>query len=100
MSNQKNKLLRKSILLDLVGMSTIFIPFAGPFIDLIWAPFAAKQMSDMYKGKKGKIASIVVFIEEIMPGLDFIPTFTLMWLYTFVWKKEGQMQPITIEVED
>ena len=100
MSNQKNKLLRKSILLDLIGMSTMFIPFAGPFIDLLWAPFAAKQMSEMYEGKKGKIASVIVFIEEIMPGLDFIPTFTLMWLYTFVWKKEGQMQPITVEVED
>lgn len=100
MNNQKNKLLQKSILLDLIGMSTMFIPFVGPFIDLLWAPYAAKQMSDMYEGKKGKIVSIIVFIEEIMPGLDFIPTFTLMWLYTFVWKKEGQMQPITIEAED
>ncbi len=86
-------------MLDLVGMSTMFIPFAGPFIDLLWAPYAAKQMSEMYKGKKGKIASIVVFIEEIMPGLDFIPTFTLMWLYTFVWKKEEEQKLKTIIVE-
>ena len=99
MSNQKNKLLRKSILLDLIGMSTMFIPFAGPFIDLLWAPYAAKQMSSMYKGKKGKIASIIVFIEEIMPGLDFIPTFTLMWLYNFVWKEQDEqiLEPIIIE---
>ena len=98
--NQQNKLLRKGIILDLIGMSTMFIPFAGMFIDLLWAPFAAKQMSEMYKGKKGKIASILVFIEEIMPGLDFIPTFTLMWLYTFVWKKEKQedLNPITVEI--
>jgi hypothetical protein len=100
MTTAKKTLLRKGILLDLIGMSTMFIPFAGLFIDLLWAPYAAKQMSDMYDGKKGKIASIIVFIEEILPGLDFIPTFTLMWLYTFVWKKEEQMQPITIEVED
>ena len=46
------------------------------------------------------LASIIVFIEEILPSLDFIPTFTLMWLYTFVWKKEEQIQPITIEFED
>lgn len=98
--NQKNKLFRKGIILDLIGMSTMFIPFAGMFIDLLWAPYAAKQMSEMYEGKKGKIASIVVFIEEILPGLDFIPTFTLMWLYTFVWKRQPKMQPITIEVED
>ncbi len=100
MVTSKNKLLKKGIILDLIGMSTMFIPVAGLFIDLLWAPYAAKQMNDMYEGKKGKIASIIVFIEEILPGLDFIPTFTLMWLYTFVWKKEDQMQPITIEVED
>lgn len=95
----KKKLLRKGILLDAIGMATMFIPFAGTLVDLIWAPYAAKQMSEMYEGKKGKIASIIVFIEEIIPGLDFIPTFTLMWLYTFVYKKEEQMKPITIEVE-
>ena len=100
MNNQKNKLLRKGILLDALGMATMFIPFAGTVIDLLWAPFAAKKMTEMYPGKKGKIASVVVFIEEIIPGLDFIPTFTLMWLYTFVWKKQPEMQPITIEVED
>ena len=97
--NQKNKLLRKGIILDLIGMSTMFIPFAGMFIDILWAPYAAKQMSEMYEGKKGKIASILVFIEEILPGLDFIPTFTLMWLYTFVWNKEEQLQTITVEVD-
>ena len=97
--NQKNKLLRKGIILDLIGMSTMFIPFAGMFIDILWAPYAAKQMSEMYEGKKGKIASILVFIEEILPGLDFIPTFTLMWLYTFVWNKEEQLQAITVEVD-
>lgn len=100
MTNQKNELLRKGIIMDLLGMATLFIPFAGPFIDLLWAPYAAKTMNDMYSGKQGKIASVVVFIEEIMPGLDFIPTFTLMWLYTFVWKKQPKMQPITVEVED
>ena len=57
-------------------------------------------MYDMYEGKKGKIAAIIVFIEEIIPGLDVIPTFTLMWLYTFVWIKEPQTQAIIIEVED
>jgi hypothetical protein len=94
MDVSKNKLLKKGILLDIIGMSTMFIPFFGPFIDLIWAPYAAKQMNDMYEGKKGKIASIIVFIEEILPGLDFIPTFTLMWFYTFVWNRKIIVQPL------
>ena len=100
MTKSKNKLLIRGIILDLIGLSTMFIPVAGPFIDLLWAPFAAKQMNDMYKGRQGKIASVIVFIEEILPGLDFIPTFTLMWLYTFVWKKQAIGQPIKVKVED
>jgi hypothetical protein len=45
----------------------------------------------MYEGKKGKIAAVVTFIEEALPFLDVIPTFTLMWLYTYVLdKKKGE----------
>ena len=99
MIHSKNKLLKKGLILDLIGMSTMFIPFVGPFIDIIWAPYAAKQMNDMYEGRQGKIASVIVFIEEILPGLDFIPTFTLMWLYTFVWKKQAITQPLKVKVE-
>jgi hypothetical protein len=99
MNKSKYKLLRKGILFDLIGMLTMFIPFVGPFLDIIWAPIAAKKMNDMYSGASGTIASIAVFIEELLPGSDFIPTFTLMWLYTFVWKKEKQPQPQTIEVK-
>lgn len=100
MKTTKNKLLAKGILLDIIGMSTLFIPGAGMFIDLLWAPYAASQMNKMYKGKNGKIASVIVFLEEILPGLDVIPTFTLMWLYTFVWKKEKEetVNPITVEI--
>lgn len=75
----------------------MFIPIAGTLIDMIWASYAAKQMNDMYAGKKGKIASIIVLIEELIPGLDVILTFTLMWLYTFVWIKAPQMQAIIID---
>ncbi len=99
MKKIKYKLLRKGILYDLIGMSTIFIPVVGPFLDIVWAPIAAKKMSDMYKGKEGKLASVIVFLEEILPFSDFIPTFTLMWLYTFVWKKQEEPIFQTIEVE-
>jgi hypothetical protein len=42
---------------------------------------------------------VVVFIEEILPITDFIPTFTLMWLYTYVYKGVKAPTPQTIEVE-
>jgi hypothetical protein len=99
MQNEKYKLLRRSVIYDAVGMLTYLVPFVGPFLDILWAPYAAKKMSEMYKGKEGKIASVIVFLEELLPMTDFIPTFTLMWMYTFVWKKAPQSEPQIIEVE-
>src|SRR5690606_592925 len=81
----KYKLLRKSILFDLIGMVSYFIPVVGPFLDLLWAPFAATQMNKMYPGTSGKVASVIVFIEVLTPGFDFIHTFTLTWMYVFVF---------------
>jgi hypothetical protein len=99
MKSLKNKLLKKGLIYDAVGMATMVIPLVGPFLDIAWAPFAAKKMSEMYPGKKGKIASVLVFIEEILPFTDFIPSFTLMWLYTFVWQKEPIENEVIIEAE-
>ncbi|MBL4664095.1 MAG: hypothetical protein JKY22_11215 [Flavobacteriaceae bacterium] len=102
MKNNKYKLLRKGIIYDIVGMTTMFIPLVGPFLDILWAPYAAKKMRDMYEGNTGKIASWIVFVEEILPFTDFVPTFTLMWIYTFVFSSEktGQMQTIEVEVNE
>ncbi len=94
----RNKTFVKGIAYDLIGMATVAIPLVGPFLDLLWAPYAAKKMSEMYPGRRGKLASVLVFIEEILPGTDIIPTFTLMYLYTHVWKKEP-LKPQVIEVE-
>jgi hypothetical protein len=99
MQRNKYKLLRNGLIMDAIGVATMFVPVAGFVIDLIWAPFAAKKMQDWYDGPSGKVASVVVFLEEILPGLDVIPTFTLMWLYTYVWKKAETPEPIIIEVE-
>lgn len=94
----RDKTFVKGLAFDLAGMATIAIPLIGPFLDIIWAPYAAKKMREMYPGRKGKLASVLVFIEEILPGTDIIPTFTLMYLYTYVWKKES-LKPQVIEVE-
>lgn len=99
MKDLKYSNLRKGLLFDALGMVTMLIPVIGPFLDILWAPFAAKKMREMYEGEQGKIASIVVFIEEILPIADFIPTFTLMWLYTYVWQGKKHPVPQTIEVE-
>ncbi len=100
MKNEKYKLLRRGLIYDAFGMVTMIIPVIGPFLDLAWAPIAAKKMKNMYSGPEGKIASVLVFIEEILPFTDFIPTFTLMWLYTFVWKKQPVPQTIEVRVNE
>ncbi len=92
--NAKYKLLRQGVIYDLIGMLSMAIPIIGPFTDLIWAPYAAKKMRDMYPGRDGKIAAVIVFLEEILPYTDIIPSFSLMWLYTFVWKKQSSAQVV------
>ena len=81
--NKKYKKLGLSILLDLIGFLTI-IP-----LDLVWAPISGYLMTKLYKGKKGKIAGIISFLEEIIPITNIIPTFTIMWLYTYLFSKDN-----------
>ena len=83
----KYKILAISILCDAIGYVSFAIPGIGEFTDIIWAPLSGWIMTKLYKGKPGKIAGIISFIEEILPGLDVIPTFTLMWIYTYVFSK-------------
>ena len=44
------------------------------------------------------MADILTIIEDKIPGFDIIPTFTLMWIYTYVYKKE-ELKPGLIEVK-
>jgi len=95
-TDNKYKKLAISILLDAMG----YLSFIFPFFDIAWAPMSAYLMTKMYKGKTGKIAAAIAFIEEAMPMLDVIPTFSLMWLYTYVFKtKEEPIQEIIIDAD-
>ena len=67
------------LIFDLLG----YISFIFPPFDFVWAPLSGYLMTKLYEGKKGKIAGIFVFIEEALPFLDIIPTFTIMWMYTY-----------------
>ncbi|HOD10022.1 MAG TPA: hypothetical protein PLH25_06215 [Flavobacterium sp.] len=84
----KSRDLILSLALDLVGMATFLIPALGEIGDLLWAPIAGYMMTRIYKGASGKVAGVFAFLEEIIPFTDFIPTFTLMWIYTYVFKRE------------
>lgn len=92
-SNKYTKLFL-GLLFDAVGMLSFAIPGVGEFSDIIWAPVSGWLMTRMYKGKIGKTAGVITFVEELIPGLDIIPTFTITWLYTYVLSKEKMKQPI------
>ncbi len=96
-NTNKYKKLAISIIFDAVGYASFIVPGIGEFIDLAWAPASAFLITKMYKGNKGKIAAAVSFMEEIMPGLDVIPTFTLMWLYTYVFKNKTSETIIEVD---
>ncbi|WP_026710723.1 hypothetical protein [Flavobacterium filum] len=83
----KSRDLVLSLLFDAIGMMSYLVPFLGAITDVIWAPIAGLIMLRMYKGTVGAAAGFIVFVEEILPGLDFIPTFTLTWIYTYIIKK-------------
>jgi hypothetical protein len=76
------------IFFDLIGMVSYAVPALAEIIDVVWAPVSAILLASMYKGTVGKAAGAFEFLEEILPGTDIIPTFTLTWIYTYVIKKE------------
>jgi hypothetical protein len=98
----KYKLLFIGLLIDALGMltSSWVLPVIGDFADIVWAPLTAWLMTRLYKGTAGKIAGVATFIEEIIPGLDIIPSFTLMWLYTHVIKDSKISKVLDITDEE
>lgn len=96
MTKQKkdNKILKLllSIIFDLIGCISYLLPGFAEATDIIWAPVSAWIMTKMYKGTSGKVGAVISFVEEALPFTDIIPTFTLMWMYTYVInsKKEDE----------
>ncbi len=89
----KTKKLALSILFDALG----YVSFVFPLFDILWAPASAYLMTRLYKGNTGKIAGVIVFIEEALPMLDVVPTFSLMWLFTYVFKTDKKDTVIEVK---
>ncbi|NDV46595.1 hypothetical protein D0T49_06000 [Paludibacter sp. 221] len=75
------------IFMDIAGFATYAIPFFGEWIDVIWAPLSAFIFYASFGGKTGKIGSMINLVEELLPGTDFIPTFTLAYIYQTIKEK-------------
>ena len=76
------------IFMDLLGFISYGIPVLGELLDIVWAPVSALIFMKLFGFRKGFLGGIFNFVEEALPGLDFIPTFTITWfIYAF---KKGQ----------
>lgn len=76
------------LLMDLIGYATYLIPFLGEFGDLLWAPLSAVLFYQAFGGKKGVIGGLFNFLEELLPFTDFIPTWTITWLWQYATQKQ------------
>lgn len=88
----KSKKLAFGLIFDALG----YVSFIFPPFDFVWAPLSAYLMSKMYAGRKGKIAAAFTFVEEALPLVDIIPSFSIMWFYTFYIAKNTN----TVELID
>jgi len=87
-SSSKKRDLLLGLFFDVIGMLSFSIPLIGEFSDVIWAPVAGFLMTWMYKGRVGRVAGIFTLVEELLPFTDFIPSFTLTWVYTYILMKK------------
>ena len=85
--------LKTCLILDAIGcVSYIFPPF-GP----VWAFISGIIFYFMFGKRLGLFGGAFSFIEELLPGLDILPTFTIAW---FMRKreieKENSMKPLRV----
>lgn len=78
--NRRQPSLVFCIIMDILGYATYAIPFLGEIADIIWAPLSSLIFFFTFGGWKGALGGVGNFIEELLPGTDFIPSFTIMWL--------------------
>ena len=71
------------IVMDIIGYATYSIPILGEVGDILWAPISALIFYKTFGGWRGAFGGVFNFVEEILPGTDFIPSFTIMW----AWRK-------------
>jgi hypothetical protein len=76
------------LVMDIIGSLTVMIPFFG---EIIWAPISAIIFWRMFGFRRAFMGGVFSFIEELIPGLDFIPTFTIMWFIQYARRKKESL---------
>ena len=77
------------VLMDMIGYATYSVPVLGELGDLLWAPISAMIFFTAFGSWKGALGGIFNFFEELLPGTDFIPSFTIMWFMQRMQQKDA-----------
>ena len=75
-----------SLLIDFVGFASFGLPGVGEAGDLAWAPISGLLISFLYGNA---LLGGLGFLEELLPGADFIPTATIGWFIVYYGKSNG-----------
>ena len=76
--------------MDFIGYASYAVPFLGEFADILWAPVSALIFYRTFGGWKGAFGGVFNFVEELLPGLDFIPTFTITWVVNYFGRRKTE----------
>ena len=77
------------IVMDLIGMATYAVPVIGEVADFVWAPVSAVIFFISFGGWKGAVGGTGNLLEELLPGTDIVPSFTIMWFSQRLNTKEA-----------
>lgn len=86
--NKQQPSLSLCIVMDIIGYASFALPGLGEFSDVVWAPISAFIFYKTFGGLRGAFGGIFNFAEEILPFTDFIPTFTIMWVWQYFTKQQ------------
>lgn len=88
---QKRKYLKYSILLDLLGMASYVFPFMADLTDIVFAPIYGVLIFYLYRRNTlpAILGGLFGATEEILVFSDGIPTATIMWFYTYIFRRKA-----------
>jgi hypothetical protein len=89
--NKKQPSLVFCVIMDILGYATYAIPGVGELGDIVFAPVSAIIFYFMFGSWKGAMFN---FTEELLPGTDFIPSFTIAWFWQCFSRKTNQIKPV------
>ncbi len=92
MKIQKLPDLKTCIILDVIGCVSYIIPPFGP----VWAIISGIVFYSMFGKKFGVFGGMFSFIEELIPGIDFIPTFSIAWYMRKKENEKGEKQQLRV----